>query len=184
MGRLERSKDPKWVSRFDEHPGKALVIASVPGVPFVTGHRNSPLGTGEYPMGSRLDENPAPHRLAVYDQMPTLACEEISVPTLAPLHVEQPHAAAVNQAGSQKVKSWWNKDSGGFASAIDALGLCVLLHFLFLGLQETAFDPATAAVNDESVSTSLAATEEGTGDGEEEFLLQGIGMIIYVCLGL
>ena len=53
MGRLDRSKDPKWVSRFDEHPGKALVIASVPGVPFVSGHRNSQLGTGEYPMGSR-----------------------------------------------------------------------------------------------------------------------------------
>eukprot|EP00435_Cladocopium_sp_Y103_P034317 s1102_g8.t2 len=52
----------------------------------------------------------------------SLDLEEISVPTLAPLHMESPHAAALNQ--------------------------------------ETAFNPATAAVNDESVSTSLAATEE------------------------
>ena len=55
-----------------------------------------------------------------------------------------------------------------------------LVHFLFLALQETALNPTTAAVNDESVSTSLAATEERTGDGEEEFLLQGICMIMYV----
>ena len=65
---------------------------------------------------------------------------------------------------------------------IDALGLCALLdgpwsngpmvqwcngpmaYFLCICLQETAFNPGTAAVNDESVSTSLAA-EEGTGDG-------------------
>ena len=64
----------------------------------------------------------------------------------------------------------------------DALGLCALLlcmldngpmvqrsngpmaYFLCMCLQETAFNPGTAAVNDESVSTSLAA-EEGTGDG-------------------
>ena len=45
-----------------------------------------------------------------------------------------------------------------------------MIHFLCLGLQETAFNPATAAVNDESAfSTSLAATEEGTGDREEVF---------------
>ena len=60
---------------------------------------------------------------------------------------------------------------------IDALGLCMLdngpmvqrsngpmAYFLCMCLQETAFNPGTAAVNDESVSTSLAA-EEGTGDG-------------------
>ena len=44
-----------------------------------------------------------------------------------------------------------------------------MIHFLCLDLQEAAFNPAAAAVNDESVSTSLAATEEGPGDGEEVF---------------
>ena len=55
---------------------------------------------------------------------------------------------------------------------------CVLMRWVFVcclvtgpfsfpGLQETALNPSTAAVNAESVSTSLAVTEEGTGDGEE-----------------
>ena len=64
---------------------------------------------------------PGSHRLAnAGDKIRTSACEEISVPTFAPLDVEKPHAAAVNQAGSQKVKSWW------IYTDIEALDLCVL----------------------------------------------------------
>eukprot|EP00435_Cladocopium_sp_Y103_P034501 s1102_g8.t3 len=79
----------------------------------------------------------------------SLDLEEISVPTLAPLHMESPHAAALNQ------ETAFNPATAAVNDESVSTSLAAT--------EETAFNPATAAVNDEGVSTSLAATEEGNG---------------------